>query len=56
VKDIFGPSDKSGHVSLVLDVSTDSKVLGLRFEEGVSYFFHGIFLGNFVGFLDLNNQ
>jgi len=33
--DILGPSDKSGEISLGLDILADSKVLGSLFEKGV---------------------
>jgi len=33
--DVLGPSDESSKVSLGLDVSTDSEVLGALLEEGV---------------------
>ena len=35
-KDIFGPSDESGQISSGLDITTDSEVSGLLFEERVS--------------------
>jgi hypothetical protein len=31
--DVLGPSDKAGQVSLGLDVSSDSKVVGVLFEQ-----------------------
>jgi len=34
--DIFGPSDESGQISSGLDITTDSEVSGLLFEERVS--------------------
>ena len=33
---VFGPSDESGQISSGLDVTTDSEVSGLLFEERVS--------------------
>lgn len=33
--DILGPSDKSGQISLWLDISSNSEVLGGLLEEGV---------------------
>ena len=32
--DVLGPFDETGHVSLGLDVTTDSEVTGILLEEG----------------------
>ena len=54
VEDVFGPSDETGHVSLVLDITTDSEVLGSSFEQWVLNFLDNFFFSNLVRFLDLN--
>ena len=35
-EDIFGPANKSGHISSGLDITTNSEVSGSLLEEGVS--------------------
>ena len=47
-KDVSGPSNETGHISGVLDVTSDSEVSGLGFEQRVFDFLDGFFLSNFV--------
>jgi hypothetical protein len=53
VEDIFGPSDESGHIPLVLNVTSDSKVFGSSFEQWVLDFFDNFFFSNLVRFLHI---
>lgn len=55
VKNIFGPADEAGQISLVLDVTTDSEVSGLGFEKSVLNLVGLLLLSLLVGFLNLRN-
>jgi len=54
--DVFGPSDESGQISLVLDISSDSEVSGSSLEKRVLNFlnlFGGFLLNTFSHFSSL---
>ena len=55
MKNIFGPADEAGQISLVLDVTTDSEVSGLGFEKSVLNLVGLLLLSLLVGFLNLRN-
>jgi len=54
VEDIFGPSNESGHVSLVLNVTTNSEVSSSSFEQWVlNSLDNFFFIISLVSFLNL---
>jgi hypothetical protein len=55
VKNIFGPADEAGQISLMLHISSNSKVSRLGFEQRVFDLLHGFLLSLLVGFLNLTN-
>ena len=53
VKNVFGPSDETGHISFVLNITTDSEISRFGFEQRVLSLFDNFFFSNLVSLLNL---